>query len=235
MRTESIEYQHDGITLEALLAWDDQITGPRPGVLISHAWAGRSSFENARAEDLAAMGYAGFALDLYGKGVSGSSKEENSALMQPFISDRPHLLNRLQQSLDTLKACAVVDESRTAIMGYCFGGLCALDLARGGADIQGAISIHGLLNAPELTGSMTAKILALHGWDDPMVPPEQVLDFNREMTSAGADWQLHAYGNTMHAFTNPQADDPGFGTLYNADADRRSRAAIRFFLSEVLD
>lgn len=232
--TKSIEYSHNGVALEGLLAWDDARTGPRPGVLVSHAWGGRGNFDDERARELAKLGYAGFALDVYGKGVRGSNKEENAALMQPFMEDRTLLQARLAESLKTLADCECVNASRMAIIGYCFGGLCALDLARSSHDIQGAVSIHGLFHAPGNPISVSARILALHGWDDPMATPEQVIAFAEEMTAAKADWQLHAYGNTMHAFTNPQANDPAFGTLYNADADRRSWQAIENFLAEVL-
>lgn len=235
LHTETVEYQHDGTVLEAFIAWDDATNEPKPGVLVSHAWAGRSAFEQSKAEELARLGYVGFALDLYGKGVQGNSNDECAALMQPFMEDRSLLLGRLQASLQALQASPAVDASRTAIIGYCFGGLCALDLARSGSNILAAISIHGLLNAPENTESVSAKVLALHGWDDPMATPQNVLEFASEMSAASADWQLHAYGNTLHAFTNPQANDPDFGTVYNADADRRSWIAIRNMLSEALD
>lgn len=235
LHTETVEYQHEGTVLEGYIAWDDSTSEPRPGVLVSHAWAGRSAFEQQKAEELARLGYVGFALDLYGKGVLGSSNDENAALMQPFMEDRQLLLARLQASLAALRACPATDASRSAIIGYCFGGLCALDLARSGSDILAAISIHGLLNAPAKTADISARVLALHGWDDPMATPQNVQEFASEMTKAGADWQLHAYGNTMHAFTNPQANDPDFGTVYNADADRRSWIAIRNMLSEALD
>ena len=234
LRTETIEYQHNGIALEGLLAWDDAQEGARPGVLVSHAWAGRSEFEDSKAQELARLGYVGFSLDLYGKGVRGSSNEENAALMQPFMANRSLLQERMNASLDAMNACDVVDATRSAIIGYCFGGLCALDLARSGRDIRAAISLHGLLTAPGNTAPIKAKVLALHGWDDPMAPPADVEAFAREMSAAGADWQLHAYGNTMHAFTNPEANDPGFGTVYNANADRRSWIAVQNMLAEAL-
>ncbi len=234
LRAETIGYQHDGVALEGLLVWDDAIQGPRPGVLVSHAWAGRSEFEDSKAQKLAGLGYAGFSLDLYGKGVRGSSKEENMALMQPFMENRPLLQERLNASLDAMNDCDAVDGTRSAIIGFCFGGLCALDLARSGRDICAAISLHGLLTAPGDTPAIKAKVLALHGWDDPMAPPADVEAFAKEMSAAGADWQLHAYGNTMHAFTNPEANDPGFGTVYNANADRRSWIAVQNMLAEAL-
>jgi dienelactone hydrolase len=128
-----------------------------------------------------------------------------------------------------------VDDSKIAAMGFCFGGLCVLDLARTGVDIKGVVSFHGLLGAlANAKGNkIKAKILALHGRDDPMGLPEQVLAFQEEMTLAGADWQFVTYGHTVHAFTNPVANDPGFGTVYQADADRRSWQAMQNFFAEI--
>lgn len=145
------------------------------------------------------------------------------------------LQRRMEAALAAVKLMPWTDGGRIAAIGFCFGGLCALDLARSGADIKGVVSFHGLLGAPEHTQNnrIKAKVLALHGHDDPMVPVEQVIAFEQEMTRAGADWQLHVYGNTMHAFTNPMANDPGFGTVYQKDADRRSWQSMKNFLEEI--
>lgn len=237
IHTRTIDYQDGAVELRGYLAWDAAIEGPRPGVMICHAWAGRGDFENGKADDLARLGYAGFALDLYGNGVLGTSAEENAGLMQPFLDDREMLQKRLQLCLDVLKDQDVVESERVAAMGFCFGGLCVLDLARTGADLKGVASFHGLFGSPGNTtrNRIKAKVLALHGWDDPMVTPDQVVVLAEELTSMGADWQLHGYGNTMHAFTNPEANDPDFGTVYSADADRRSWNAMQNFLSEILE
>lgn len=232
--TRNIEYTHQGATLEGILAVDDKVSGRRPAVLVSHAWAGRSDFEVGKAKDLATLGYAGFALDLYGKGVLGSSTEENQKLMTPFMEDRAMLQSRLAYIINVAKEQPEVDASKIAAIGFCFGGLCVLDIARSGGDIKGAVSFHGLLGAPGNTAAkINAKVLALHGWDDPMATPSDVEAFGKEMTEAQADWQLHAYGGTMHAFTNPAANDPDFGTVYNKAADQRSWTAMTNFLSEV--
>jgi dienelactone hydrolase len=226
----------DGDTvLEGFLAWDDAVDGPRPGVMVSHAWAGRGELEDGKAIALAELGFAGFALNLYGKGVQGTSTEENAALMQPFLDDREMLQQRLLLSLNTMREQPEVDAGKVAAIGFCFGGLCVLDLARTGEDLAGVVSFHGLFGSPGNTAGNTirAKVLACHGWDDPMATPDQVLGLAEEMTGQGADWQLHAYGNTMHAFTNPEANDPGFGTVYNERADRRSWAAMTNFLNEI--
>ncbi|TSE33110.1 dienelactone hydrolase family protein [Tepidimonas charontis] len=236
IQTRLVEYTHDGQTFEGLLAWDDTLAGRRPAVAVAHAWAGRTEFEAGKARALAELGYVGFAMDVYGKGRRGRSRDENAALMTPLVQNRARLQARLGAALHALHAQPEVDVARCAAIGFCFGGLCVLDMARCGLPLRGVVSFHGLFTAPGNTAGcrIEAKVLALHGWDDPMVPPDAVLAWTREMTEAGADWQLHAYGGTMHAFTNPEANDPDFGTVYSARADARSWTAMRAFLSEVL-
>lgn len=236
MRERWVEYMHEGTLLEGYLAWDEALPGPLPAVMISHAWAGRGEFEMAKARALAELGYAGFALDMYGKHVLGTTPEQNAKLMAPFMSDRRLLAARQLAALAALRDQPGIAAARIAAMGFCFGGLCVLDLARSGADVRGVASFHGLLVKPEQpTGAaITAKVLVMHGHDDPMVPVEQVVAFEREMTAAAVDWQLHAYGNTMHSFSNPAANNPDFGTVYNAQADRRSWATLQHFVAEVL-
>lgn len=184
---------------------------------------------------LAELGYVGFAIDLYGKGILGNNVEQNRALMEPLLADRQQLQSRMKQALSVCSKQKEVDPDRIAAMGYCFGGLCVLDLARTGADIRGVASIHGLFSAPGNTADnrISAKVLVLHGWEDPMATPAQLLELTSELTAMGADWQLHAYGNTLHAFTNPAADDVDFGTVYNVDADHRSWQSLQLFLAEI--
>jgi dienelactone hydrolase len=235
IQTRLVEYKDGDILLEAFMAWDESSHDRRPGVLISHAWAGRSEFEESKAAQLAELGYVGFALDLYGKGVKGGDPEQNRVLMQPLLDDREMLQRRMQLALDNIRKQKEVDGDRVAAMGFCFGGLCVLDLARTGADILGAASFHGLFSAPGNTAGkeITAKVLVMHGWDDPMATPDQVLVLADELTAAGADWQIHAYGNTVHAFSNPAANDVEHGTVYDADADRRSWQSLQLFLAEI--
>jgi dienelactone hydrolase len=235
IREETIEYTIEGVPYEGFVAWDDTVVGPRPGILVAHAWGGRSAFEDDKARWLAGLGYVGFALDMYGKGVRGGTTEENAALMTPLVEDRPRLQARMQAALEALKGLEPVDGSRCAAMGFCFGGLCVLDLARCGGDVQGVASVHGLfMPAPNTAGlPIRAKVLCLHGYDDPMADPDALLGLARELTDAGADWQVHAYGGTMHAFTNPEASDPDFGTVYSATASRRAHQAMEFFFAEL--
>ncbi|MGR9085981.1 MAG: dienelactone hydrolase family protein [Gammaproteobacteria bacterium] len=233
--TNTLDYRDGDVVLEAFVAYDGASSGLRPAVMINHAWGGRDAFVAEKARKMAELGYLGFALDMYGKGIVGSGPEENARLMQPFIEDRGKLRERMQAALAAVKSLPQVDPGKIAAIGFCFGGLCVLDLARSGADVKGVVSFHGLLGAPEGIRSdrIKARILALHGHDDPMVPVDQVVAFEQEMTRAGADWQLHCYGNTMHAFTNPAANDPGFGTVYQPVAERRSWLSMRNFLEEI--
>lgn len=235
IQTRRIEYSHNNVIFEGLLAWDDAQAGPRPAVGVSHAWAGRSAFEEARAIELAQRGYVGFAIDLYGKGVLGTNPEENAGLMAPLMQDRALLLQRITLAVSVMREQAEVDAHNVAAMGYCFGGLCVLDLARSGSNVKGVVSFHGLFIPPDNagSGSITAKVLCLHGHDDPMAEPQSMLDLATELTAAGADWQVHAYGNTLHSFTNPDANNPDMGTVYNEVADRRSRRALENFLQEI--
>lgn len=236
IQTRLIEYQHGDQLLEGLMAWDDAIATPRPAVAIAHTWAGRTEFEQGKAVKLAELGYVGFALDMYGKGIRGNNPEENTALMTPLMTDRSQLQQRMAVAIDVLGEQPEVDPSRVAAMGYCFGGLCVLDLARTGSDIKGVVSLHGLFAAPGNTAgtNVKAKVLCLHGYADPMAEPASMLELATELTEAGADWQVHAYGNTVHAFTNPAADNAAMGTMYNASADHRSWTALLNFLEEVL-
>jgi len=235
IHVEQLEYRHGDVVLEAHVAWDEAVSGPRPGVLVSHAWGGRSEFEDRKAERLAELGYVGFALDMYGKGVSGSSPEENSRLMAPFLDDRKLLQDRMGVALDQLRAQAHVDADRIAAIGFCFGGLCVLDLARSGADLRGVVSFHGLLEPPGNTDGnrMIAKALLLHGWKDPLATPDKVLALSEEMEALGADWQLNAYGNAVHAFTNPAAQDAANGMFYDPVVERRAFDSMWMFLNEV--
>lgn len=235
MITKTIDYQDGDKQLEGYLAYND--TGAAlPAVLVAHDWSGRREFACKAAERVAEMGYAGFALDMYGKGVFGrdGDTEGNSALMNPYFSDRVLLRRRINAALTTVRALPQVDKTKIAAMGYCFGGLCVLELARSGADVAGVISIHGIFAPGNAANEkISAKVLCLHGHDDPMVPPEQVLAFEKEMTDAGVDWQVHVYGGTMHAFTNPKANDPDFGTVYKERAEHRAYQSLANFLREL--
>jgi len=237
IQSRLVEYAEGDITFEGRLAWDDAYPGTRPGVLVAHTIAGRTAFEEQKAAKLAELGYVGFAIDVYGRGTRSADMAVNRARMDMLRADRSALQRRLLAALATLREQSEVDQSKTAAMGFCFGGLCVLDIARSGADIAGVVSVHGIFTPPgNTTGrKISAKVLLLHGWDDPFATPEAVVSLAQELTAAGADWQLHGYGHTMHAFSNPAASDPQAGKAYNESADRRSWAATRYFLAELFN
>lgn len=234
MRKEIHEYKDGSLVCEGYTAFE--AGAKRPCVLISHAWAGIADQERAKAEEFARLGYVGFALDAYGKGVRGDPMGDNSALMGPYLNDRAKLKQRLTAAVAAAKAHPAVDASKLAMIGYCFGGLCALDVARSGtSDVKGVVSLHGIFVPPGLgvQGPINAKVLVLHGWDDPMATPDNVLGLAKELTAAKADWQIHAYGHAMHAFTAEGANAPERGIKYDRHADRRSWAATLGFLKEM--
>jgi dienelactone hydrolase len=235
MHSSNYIYHHGEQELHGFLAYDDRIDAPRPAVLIAPDWSGRNELVCTKAKLLADMGYLAFALDMYGHGRVGITTDEKKALMDPFVNDRLLLGDRVRAAYDAVVGMSEVDVARVAIIGFCFGGLCALDLARSGLDIKGAVSFHGLLNKPKglSPAPIKAKILALHGYDDPMVRPEQVNEFCHEMTEAKADWQVHSYGHVQHAFTNPDAQDAHAGLVYNDLAAKRAWNAMTGFFQEI--
>ncbi len=208
--------------------------GPHPVVLIAHAWAGLGDNEREKADIIVRdFGYAAFAMDVYGKGKRGTTVEENQALMNPLLADRAELQKRLAGGLAKAKAMPQVAPAKCAAIGFCFGGLCVLDMARAGHAVLGVASFHGLFRPAENIPAprIEAKVLIEHGWNDPMATPQDVLAMAKEF--AGADWQLHAHGRAVHSFTTRGANNPDMGTVYDADADRRSFAYLKTFLAEL--
>lgn len=236
IRSETITYNGPGGPFKGHFCIDDQYTTPRPGVLVAHAFSGQSGFERARAEKLAEMGYAAMAIDMYGDGYLATEREEAKKLMNALNADRQLLSERINSAHQALKDLPLVDPSRTAGIGFCFGGKCMLDLARSGADICGVASFHGIFDPPAHADNspISSKVLVLHGWDDPLATPAQTVELTEELTRRQADWQLVAYGHTGHAFTNPKANMPEKGLLYNELVDGRSWLAMENFLAEVL-
>jgi dienelactone hydrolase len=237
IQSRLIEYGDGQKVFEGMLVWDDAATGPRPGVLVAHTIRGRTPFEEGKAKDLAELGYVAFALDVYGQSEISSADENTRANMDALKDDRAELQNRLLLSLTTMLDQPEVDASNAAAIGFCFGGLGVLDLARIGAPVCGVVSFHGLFDAPGNTAEnqISASVLALHGWDDPLATPDSVLALGEELSQMGADWQIHGYGGTKHAFTNPAANDNDRGTIYDAAADGRSWLAMKNFLAEKFD
>lgn len=232
--TRDFAYDVDGARCDGALIVDDGGVAPRPAVLVFHGWEGRSDGQLQVARGLATRGWVGIACDVFGDGVRGELSGDNGALIAPFLRDRAMLRQRLLGTVAAIRTRPEVDPGRVAAIGFCFGGLCVLDLARAGADVRAVASFHGLFGAPEglAVGPITAKVAAFHGWADPMVPPADVLALGEELTRAGADWQLVAYGGTMHAFMAVGVDRPEAGVQYNARSARRAWAAMVAFLTE---
>lgn len=238
MEKQALIYQDDsGQAFHSAIFYPASMNGPRPGILVAPDWSGCNKLAHSNAQRLAELGYISMAVDLYGNGKTGTTIEEKQALMTPLKEDRGLLQQRMLLALNTLKKQKNVDPNATAAIGFCFGGLAVLDLARTGADILAVVSFHGILVSPTNLDNteVPAKILVLHGYDDPMVPPEQVLEFGSEMVARRANWQLHAYGGVQHAFTNPEANDPVLGAIYDETAAKRSWQTMKSFLAEVFN
>lgn len=234
--TKEIEYKHGDLVLEGYVAYPKDAKGKLPGILVCHQWMGHTPYERMRAEETAKLGFVAFVLDIYGKGVRPKNAGEAAKTATGYKSDRPLLRARALAGLEALKKVEACDPARLAVMGYCFGGTTALEVARSGADVAGAVSFHGDLSspAPEDAKKIKGKVLALHGGDDPFVPPAQVAAFEDEMRKAGVDWQLVAFGGAVHSFTHKSAgNDNSKGAAYNEKADLRSWEMYKDFLAEL--
>jgi dienelactone hydrolase len=208
-----------------------------PTVIIIPTVMGVQPLEIGFAEKLVALGYHVVVADLFGRRFTmGVDKEAAFAAMGELRSDRAALRDRLLAIVEEVRKREHVDKQRIAVIGYCFGGQCALDVARSGADVAAVAAFHGLFDPCGLPAqTIKAKVAAYHGWDDPMVPPEAVLALGKELTEADADWQIHAYGHVGHGFTNPNAHQMGInGVFYHEAAARRSWASLVNFLGEAL-
>jgi dienelactone hydrolase len=237
MQTHDVDYLCEGITLRGYLAFDETAAGPRPGVVVFHEGLGLGDFVIARSRRLAELGYVAFAADMFGERRQAKNLQEVANLVGSLRSEPETLRARGRAALATLAALPQVDANKLAAIGFCFGGSVALELARDGADVKAVVSFHGVLSTrtPAVAGTVKASVLVLTGADDPLAPPEQVRAFEDEMRAAAVrDWQVIAYGNTLHGFTNPAADGSMMRTaLYNEQADRRSWASMRSLFDEV--
>jgi dienelactone hydrolase len=229
-----VPHEFDGEQLESVFV-GRRDGEARPTVVLIPTVMGVSDLELGFARQLVELGYNAFVTDLFGKEFRGAERDVMFGEMDRLKSDRAVLRRRLVHVLELVRELDEVEKDRIVVAGYCFGGMCALDLARSGADIAGAVAFHGLFDPPGLEPEqIRAKVLAFHGWDDPMVPPEKVVALGNELTDAGADWQIHAYGNVVHGFTNPNAHEIGIeGVRYNALAAERSWTSFVNFLEEL--
>lgn len=237
VQEQVVEYNHGDVVLEGFLVFDDSLEGPRPAVMIVHQWKGLGDYEKRRARQLAELGYIAFCADIYGKGIRPQTFEEAGAEATKYRKDRPLQRARTAAGLDHLKTLPGVDPEKITAIGYCFGGGCVLELARGGADLAAVVSFHGNLDTPEPADAknITCKVLVCHGANDKAVPAEDVLAFQNEMRDAGVDWEMIFFGNAVHSFTDfdKVGDNASANSAYNEKADARSWAAFLQILEEV--
>ncbi len=235
IESKRVEYNDGETVLEGYMVAGGE--GKRPGVLVFHEWWGLNDYAEMRARQLAELGYVAFAADMYGKGRRAKTPAAAGKLAGAVKGDRELMRRRARLALKVLRSDRRVQGRPIAAIGFCFGGTCALELARSGADVRAVASFHGGLSTPKpaKAGTLRASILVLHGAADPHVPQEEVNAFKAEMAQAGADWQMVVYGDAVHAFTNPSAGtDASSGAAYNRKAAQRSWAAMKVFFAETI-
>jgi dienelactone hydrolase len=229
-----VSHEFEGEQLESVFVGrrDSEM---RPTVILIPTVMGVSDLEIGFGKQLVELGYNSLVADLFGKEFHGAPRDTMFGEMTRLRNDRAALRRRLQHVLEVARGIDEVSNNEILVAGYCFGGQCALDLARSGADIAAAVSFHGLFDPPGLPPEkIKAKVVAFHGWDDPMVPPDKVVALGQELTEGGADWQIHAYGHVAHGFTNPKASELQIdGVRYNALAAERSWTSFINLLEEL--
>src|SRR5262245_25435069 len=233
VKTKELEYKQGNTVLQGFVAWDEAAKGKRPGVLVIHEWWGHNQHARNQAIRLAKAGYVGFALDMYGKGKLATHPQDAEAFAAEATKDFDVVTARFLAALDVLKKDPHVDPETIAAVGYCFGGGIALAMARRGVELDAVATFHGALGTkfPAKPGEVKARLLILTGADDPMIGPDQVEAFKKEMTAAGAKFEVVSEPHAKHSFTNPDADKVGLAGLgYNAEADKDSwDRAMKFF------
>lgn len=236
VKSEPVAYKQDTASLEGLMVYDASAKGKLPGIVLVPDWMGMTDLARQYGEKVAKMGYVVLVADIFGKNVRPKDMKEASAQAGLYRNDRPLMQARAKAALDQLLKSPRVDGSKIAAMGFCFGGGVALELARSGANLNAVASFHGNLDTPhpEMAKNIKAKVLVLHGADDPFVTQDQVKAFQDEMRAAKVDWELVQYGNAVHGFTNPNAgSDNSKGMAYNPEAANRAFRAMQDFYQEV--
>ena len=237
MRTEDIEYHADGARLVGYLAVDDAKPGKRPGVLVAPEGGGLVDLTKSIARRLAEAGYVAFAMDYYGDGQPLADMNDVMPKIMAFMAEPSTIRARAAEALAVLARQPECDAGNLAAIGYCFGGTTVLELARSGADLKAVVGFHSGLGTsrPQDAKQIKAKVLTCIGYHDPIIPADQRLAFEKEMTEGGVDWRMNVYGGAGHSFTNPGVGAlgrPGFE--YHADTDRRSWAAMIDLFDEAL-
>jgi dienelactone hydrolase len=238
---QPVDYTSQGVTFKGYLAFDESIEGKRPGVLVVHEWWGLNEYARKRAQMLAELGYIALAVDMYGDGKTAMHPDDAGKFSSELMKNFDVAKTRFLAAMDFLKQQPMVDQTKIAAIGYCFGGGVVLNMARQGADLKGVASFHGSLAAvsPAKIGIVKAKILVLHGADDTFVKPEQIENFKKEMSEAKVDFQFISYPGAVHSFTSPEADGLGkkfsMPIAYNANADKQSWDELKMFLKKIFE
>lgn len=235
IKTAEVTYSEGGTSLKGFLAWDDSITGKRPGVLVVHEWWGLNDYARSRARQLAELGYTALAVDMYGDGKVADHPKDAGAFAASVMKDPQVALGRFRAAMEALKLQPTVDPDKIAAIGYCMGGAIVLNAARQGLDLDAVASFHGALGGlVPIQGPIKAKVLVCHGADDAFVPPETVEGFKKEMKESGADFKFISYPGAKHGFTVPAADENAkkfqMNIAYNAQADKESWQELKAFL-----
>lgn len=244
MKHEQIAYQIDGKTYKGYISFPtskEEIPQRRPGVIVVHAWMGQDNFARHKADALAELGYVGFAIDLYGEGKTAANADEATRWMLPLFEDRALLQKRVRAAFDVLRQHPAVDPENIGAIGFCFGGLTAIELLRSGAEVKGVVGFHagfgnkrGDIHAKTvpIAKNIKGSLLILNGYEDPSVSVEDIAYIQKELNDAVVDWQMNIYGHTAHAFTNPDAHDKKHGFIFQPLTNDRAWWAMIHFFSE---
>lgn len=242
MRTETKNYFAGATKHQGYYAYPDGPKEPRPAVIVAHAWLGQDDFARQKAEELAKLGYVGFAADIYGEGIQAKNPEDAQKLMLPLFFDRKLLQERMTAAFNEVDQNPLVDSKKVGVIGFCFGGLAAIELFRSGTPIRGACSFHAILGnsmgdhkakTVAIAKNIKGSLLILHGYEDPSVSSEDVQRMQSDLSDAEVDWQMNTYGRTVHAFTNPEAHDHENGRVYNAETSRRAWRSMQDFFQDI--
>jgi len=239
LETKSVSFMADGKELLGHLAWDTEIEGERPGVLVFPEWWGLNDYIKKRTEQVASLGYFAMGVDMYGNGKTADHPEEAGSLMNGVLGDLDLLKSRVEAAYQALRNEELTDSNRMGAIGYCFGGALVLNMARFGMDLQGVVSFHGALDSMQKPGpgEVKAKILVCHGAADQFIPDEAIVNFKKEMEEASADFEFVDYQGALHGFTNPAADERGkafnLPLAYDEKADLQSWQAMESHFEKV--
>ena len=238
MKEDNITYKSDNVTLKGFVAYDENIQGKRPVVLVVHEWWGLNDYTKMRARQLAQLGYLSMAVDMFGEGKNAANPKEAMDMAMPFYKDPQMAKSRLDAALARVKQYPQADVGNIVAIGYCFGGTMVLNYAKMGADLKGVVSFHGgLAGVPANKSLLKAKILICHGASDKFVSQKDVDAFKHQLDSIGADYTFKVYPNATHAFTNPNATELGkkfnMPIEYNAEADKDSWNDMKSFFSKL--